>query len=322
MSPTHATSDTFKDISQNLWAKEEINYLYQNDIIGGYRDGTFRSTNPITRLQAARMIVKALDLNTKGRPAPNLNDIDKTFTDYDLVATVVDEGIINGRNGNFMPGAPLTRGQMAAILVRAFDLKGTWDGEFNDIHQTYTFYDDIHALAANGITTGFSSDHTFRPGQNTTRAHFSVFLTRTLQGDQTSKQPVQEKPDQGISAIEAKVIELTNDERRKKGLLVLKADNSLGVVAREKSNDMQTNNYFSHTSPTYGSPFDMLNEFNVSYYKAGENIAKGHQTAEQVVKAWMNSEGHRANILNKDFTHIGIGYNQNGHYWTQMFIRK
>lgn len=124
----------------------------------------------------------------------------------------------------------------------------------------------------------------------------------------------------GLSDLEAKVIELTNNERKKNGLAALQIDTNLSNVARKKSIDMQQNNYFSHTSPTYGSPFDMMRDFGVTYKTAGENIAKGQQTAEQVVNAWMNSEGHRKNILNGQFTHIGVGFGENGAYWTQMFV--
>ncbi len=143
------------------------------------------------------------------------------------------------------------------------------------------------------------------------------------------QQPAQEQeqaaPKQataGISDAAAKVIELTNAERRKNGLPDYQADAQLSGVAKVKSDDMQQNNYFSHTSPTHGSPFDMIRDHGVSYRSAGENIAQGQRTPEQVVQAWMNSEGHRKNILSADFTHIGVGYNENGHYWTQMFIRK
>lgn len=85
---------------------------------------------------------------------------------------------------------------------------------------------------------------------------------------------------------------------------------------------MQKNNYFDHNSPTYGSPFDMMKKFGISYKSAGENIAQGQRTPEEVVQAWMNSAGHRANILNNGFTHIGVGYVENGNYWTQQFITK
>ena len=66
----------------------------------------------------------------------------------------------------------------------------------------------------------------------------------------------------------------------------------------------------------------MMKNFGISYKSAGENIAQGQTTAKAVVNAWMNSEGHRANILNKNYTHIGVGYVKDGNYWTQMFIQK
>lgn len=136
--------------------------------------------------------------------------------------------------------------------------------------------------------------------------------------EETTQPPAAQNDE--INDFEARVIELTNAERSKNGLSALKADNSLSNVAQEKSNDMEQNNYFSHTSPTYGSPFDMMRDFGVTYSTAGENIAMGQQTPEQVVDAWMNSEGHRKNILNGSYTHIGVGFTENGAYWTQMFV--
>lgn len=126
----------------------------------------------------------------------------------------------------------------------------------------------------------------------------------------------------GISQMALQVIELTNNERRKNGLPALKADTSLSKVAQVKSNDMQAKHYFSHTSPTYGSPFDMMRDFGVTYKSAGENIAMGQTTAQQVITAWMNSEGHRRNILSPNYTNIGVGFTQSGNYWSQMFIGK
>lgn len=126
----------------------------------------------------------------------------------------------------------------------------------------------------------------------------------------------------GLNAYEQQVVDLTNKERAKYGLPPLKVDAALSKVAREKSRDMAINRYFSHNSPTYGSPFDMMRKFGISYTAAGENIAKGQRTPQEVVAAWMNSEGHRANILNKNYTHIGVGFEENGYIWTQQFIRK
>jgi uncharacterized YkwD family protein/spore coat assembly protein SafA len=124
--------------------------------------------------------------------------------------------------------------------------------------------------------------------------------------------------------IENKVVELVNIERSKNGLPPLKSNAQLANVARLKSQDMLNKGYFSHTSPTYGSPFKMMEDFGIRYSAAGENIAMGQPTAEQVMNAWMNSPGHRSNILSRSFSEIGVGFVNGGSgrtYWTQMFIR-
>ena len=125
-----------------------------------------------------------------------------------------------------------------------------------------------------------------------------------------------------VSAFEQEVLELTNAEREKQGLQPLTLDTELSKVARVKSEDMAANNYFDHTSPTYGTPFEMMKQFGISYSSAAENIAQGQTTPAQVVEAWMNSQGHRENIMNSSYTHIGIGHAADGNYWTQMFIGK
>lgn len=124
----------------------------------------------------------------------------------------------------------------------------------------------------------------------------------------------------GIKAFESEVVRLTNIERQKHGLQPLTENWELSRVARHKSHDMKSKNYFSHTSPTYGSPFDMIKMYGISYKTAAENIAQGQTTAQAVVISWMNSDGHRKNILSASFTQIGVGYEQNGSYWTQLFI--
>ncbi len=122
------------------------------------------------------------------------------------------------------------------------------------------------------------------------------------------------------SSFEQQVVLLVNQQREANGLAPLTLSSELSNVARTKSQDMHDNNYFSHTSPSYGSPFDMLTSFTISYSSAGENIAMGYTSPEAVMSAWMNSPGHRANILNASYTQIGIGYVASGNYWTQEFI--
>lgn len=128
------------------------------------------------------------------------------------------------------------------------------------------------------------------------------------------------QPDAAVSSYEAEVIRLVNEIRVQNGLSALKANWELSRVARYKSQDMADNRYFSHTSPTYGTPFEMIRAFGLSYRTAGENIAYGQATPQAVVTAWMNSSGHRANILSSSYTQIGVGYAAKGRYWTQMFL--
>ncbi len=123
-----------------------------------------------------------------------------------------------------------------------------------------------------------------------------------------------------VTAFENEVIRLVNDIRQQNGLPALTANWELSRIARYKSQDMVDNHYFSHTSPTYGTPFQMIKAFGLSYRTAGENIAWGYSTPQAVVNGWMNSTGHRENILNASFRQIGVGYVSQGNYWTQMFI--
>ncbi len=128
--------------------------------------------------------------------------------------------------------------------------------------------------------------------------------------------------DSSVLNYEKEVIRLVNEIRVKNGLKELTYNWELSRVARYKSQDMKDNRYFSHTSPVYGSPFRMIKNFGITYRSAGENIARGQRSPQAVVDAWMNSSGHRANILNSSFTQIGVGYVADGNYWTQMFIGK
>ena len=128
-----------------------------------------------------------------------------------------------------------------------------------------------------------------------------------------------------FSAYQQETLNIVNKERTSRGLSSLKFNTELSKVATTKSQDMIDRGYFDHNSPTYGSPFDMMKKFGITYKSAGENIAMGQKTPQEVMTAWMNSDGHRKNILNSSFTEIGIGIakDKNGRlYWTQMFIGK
>ena len=137
--------------------------------------------------------------------------------------------------------------------------------------------------------------------------------------------PDQEKPGQGesdssVHAYVLRIVELVNEERAKAGLnpVTLKED----VTAAAQVRAVESETLFSHTRPDGTSFVTALKEAGVSYRGAGENIAWGQKSPEEVMKGWMNSAGHRANILNAKYTAIGVGYHQNAagvNYWSQLF---
>ncbi|WP_052476000.1 CAP domain-containing protein [Cohnella kolymensis] len=114
------------------------------------------------------------------------------------------------------------------------------------------------------------------------------------------------------------VVTLVNRNRAKAGLKPVTLSTKLSAVAKAKAIDLYTNDYFDHISPIYGSPFKMMKAFGITYNYAGENIARGQKTPQAVVTAWMNSPGHRANIMNKHYKYIGMSYYKGG--WVQQFI--
>ena len=127
-----------------------------------------------------------------------------------------------------------------------------------------------------------------------------------------------------IAQQEAEIVRLVNVKRVENGLKPLKANLDIARSARNKSQDMATNKYFSHVSPTFGSTFKLMESFGIRFSAAGENIAYGQKTPAAVMNAWLNSPGHRANILSKTYTNIGVGLAKNSNgicYWTQIFTK-
>lgn len=132
-----------------------------------------------------------------------------------------------------------------------------------------------------------------------------------------------ESTEAGSNEYSEEVLRLVNKERSKVGLKNLTLSSKLTSIATTKAKDMAEKRYFDHRSPTYGTPFEMLQKFGVKYKSAGENIAAGQKTPAQVMESWMNSSGHRANILNSSYTQLGVGFCTGGSYdtyWVQLFI--
>ncbi|MCK6207100.1 S-layer homology domain-containing protein [Bacillus infantis] len=173
-----AEAASFSD-TKGLWAEKEILTLSESGIIGGYPEGSFKPSKPVTRYQAAAMLIKALDLPFVTNKETVFKDIKKSSPMYQVAATINEAGIIRGSNGYFRPGEPVSRAQMASMLTRAFELQRNENFYFLDIQRDYWNYTDVSALAASGITDG-KGDRTFAPSEATSRASFSVFLYRAL----------------------------------------------------------------------------------------------------------------------------------------------
>ena len=170
-------------------------------------------------------------------------------------------------------------------------------------------------------TDGAPGNTTVEPGSQGT----PIVPSPTTPLKKPGTTPNQDTTGTGVmTAEEKRILELCNAERAKNGSTALKANNDLTKLARMKSKDIVDKNYFSHQSPTYGSPFEMMRDHGVSYMYAGENLAQ-NSTADKAFNAWMNSEGHRKNILNPNFTELGVGIAPKGDgsfIYTQMFIGK
>ena len=162
---------------------------------------------------------------------------------------------------------------------------------------------------------------------NTTQNQDTESNTPVIQQDSVPDVTVPEEPvlptlPDGVSEEEQEVLTLINIEREKVGLDNLEFDVNLQKVARLKGQDITDNNYFSHISPTYGSPFDMIKKNNISYRTAGENIA-GNSNIKAAVEDWMKSQEHKENILNSSYNYTGIGVVSNPKYGkviVQMFV--
>jgi uncharacterized protein YkwD len=172
----------------------------------------------------------------------------------------------------------------------------------------------ISAKATNG-TVSAASTYTFNIMPKPTQAQ-----------NQPSTQPqtqTQTQPAPDASDFEREVLELTNIERAKYGLEPLLWDDPLGAVSRAYSRDMSERDFMSHVCPDGLSPFDRMDNAGIKYWAAAENLAGGQRTPAEVVEGWMNSPGHRANILTAGYTHLGVGFHSGGglyrYYWTQKF---
>ena len=234
--------------------------------------------------------------------------------DYSAATVAVSRlNVREGPSTSFDSIYKLEKGQTVTVIGKL----GDW----------YAIYN-----AANGIVGAVDGRYIeFGDGANAAAASKSEDTSVTVSKKPDDKSKDKAAPTKGstpaainteLTQDEQKLLELVNKARSAEGLEELSIDESLMKVARTKAKDMIDNNYFSHQSPTYGSPFDMMRQFDNSFKSAGENIA-GNKTVEGAFKAWMASESHKNNILNSGFKVTGIGIENSSTYGkilVQQFI--
>lgn len=313
------------------WAKDDINALIQHSILPDHLNDDSKFQYKITRLEFTELMVNLythisntpLSAISKEEPFEDTNNL--------YIGAAYNIGLVNGiSSSEFAPNNYITRQEIVCLIARELRALGivtitNSQAAFSDMNQVATWAKtDINYCVQEGILKGIGNN-LVAPLNNATREQAICFVER-VRSNFSAQLPETNDPEPDtdeITQFEQEVVRLVNVERANFSYEPLNHNDNLSNIARAKSQDMVDNNYFSHTSPTYGSPFDMMKSFGINYTYAGENIAMGQTTPAAVVKSWMNSEGHRKNILNPNFTDLGVGLAKNNSgtsYWTQMFI--
>lgn len=173
-----ASAATYGDIGKDHTHYEAIMELSQRGVIKGYEDNTFKPSNSVKRAHAAKIIAKALNLNTQNVKNPKFSDVKESSEYYPYIAALAEAKIIDGFNGKFNPNGHMTRGQMAKVIARAFSIESK-DGQhpFTDVPKGHEYAPYIAALAEHKVTIGKSSD-TFAMNDHVTRGQLSSFVVR------------------------------------------------------------------------------------------------------------------------------------------------
>ncbi|KGR91416.1 hypothetical protein CD30_06255 [Ureibacillus massiliensis 4400831 = CIP 108448 = CCUG 49529] len=178
--PSNITEPSiFKDVPKSHPYYEQIAFMKEKGVISGYADNTFRPNFSIARMHVATILQNAGVKLTPIRPGTTFKDVPTTHPYYDSIQALYRAGIVDGSNGYFNPEQPLTRSQLAVILVNAFDLTlKSGSSTFSDVKPTDWYYESVKILASNDITKGTNGK--FNPYQNVTRQQFAVFLYQIL----------------------------------------------------------------------------------------------------------------------------------------------
>ena len=271
-----AQAATFTDVPTAHWAHDSIQNIANRGLINGYPDGTYRLNAPVTRAQAAKIVALAIDAKPSATFKPQFQDVTPAHGAYDHIRALTERGIFTDGE-KFNPNAPLTRAQMAKVLVLGYYIIVDDNDliQFDDVRKINQFHGYITTLAEIGITTTPPGGN-YNPNDNVSRAHMAAFVDRTtnfhlerekgdiyydkdrrMYAEKTAPEPIPPVVDDG-STNASKTVDLVNEQRKTLGAKALVHDNDLSAIAQKKAEDMANNNYFAHESPTYGSVSEML----------------------------------------------------------------
>ena len=290
-------STNLTDVKSTDWFMPTISKLIKLGGIQGYPDRSFKPNNPMTKAEFVKTLVTSLGQSESSKTSSHWAS--------GYIAKAESLKLLTNKLVNL--DQPISRSEAADIAANALTyLKESYEANT----------DSISRVSTKGIMTGYP-DGSFKGENSLTRAEASTIVIRLLDKEMRNITVAKQAE---ITDVHSEIMRLVNIERKKANLKPIITCSELTKVAELKSKDMAVKNYFDHTSPTYGSPFNMMDKFGIMYKAAAENIAKGYKTPEAVVKGWMDSPGHRANILNGTYGKMGIGlYTADVSYWTQMF---
>lgn len=264
---------------------EEIAYLEGQKVIRGFPDGRFKPEQPVTRLQAVQMLLKAKGITDFTAPDPHMTDMKPGRYGYEEVAKAVELGIISGktaRDGSkyFDPASSLTRGQMAKIIVEANQYPIQTNDFFFDVDHQHSFHRYISTLAAEHITSGYE-DGTYQPARTVSRQHFSVFVARMLN---EAFQPKQERVDASFKLDEQKTYTWSYYEQ---GATAIATVNALETII-EKGEEWTLWQETSHM----GTGFFMTKETPSGLFEGypGESIYQELHYPLVAGKSWLGQE--------------------------------
>ena len=316
------TAGTFTDIG-GQWYTSWIERAYEYGLISGIGDNQYNPAGSLTGAEALTIGARIHATYKYGAGAA-ASEIEKYQRGggrwYDMYAAYCKaEGLI----GNQLDGkleAPLTRAEMVfawsrLLLPRDMPKQNTVHS-LPDVGPSTPYRDEIIYFYEAGVLTGTDGAGTFLPGNYISRAEAAAIFMRIVEARESGRTFGQ--PPMDASAFEREVFDLVNIERAKQGIAPLQWDDRLADVARAHSTDMSQKNYFAHDSLDGRRFSDRIRNAGITFRAAAENIAWGYRTPKEVMEGWMNSPGHRANILNANYTHLGVGFYNN--YWTQDFI--